>query len=501
MFDLEEDVELLEHYQTSEDGWNEFAKDVLNARLDREQREILRTIQHNSKVSIRSGNGRGKDYVACIAAISFLYLNCPSKVVLTGPTYRQVIDIMMAEIKKIHNSTTIPLGGIVLNDHIKFAEDPTWYLVAFRAKDSADKSEVEWSGYHSPNLMVIVTEASGVEQFVFNAIEGILTGNSKEVLTFNPTRVTGEAYQSSKSDDYIHFRLNSMNAVNVRAKKILISGQVDWRWVNSHVNKSGWTTQIDKYQARKDMSDFRWGEKWYRPSTLFLVKILGEFPRESEDTLIPLSWIEAANQRWREWEKRSISMGPLKLGVDVAGMGRDSTVFTFRRESIVERFKEYSKQDHMVTVGKVKNELIKKEDYAFIDALGEGAGVYSRCVEQKMNVFGFKSSFSAKELTDATGQRSFANMRAFAFWCIRDALDPSLNGDLALPPIDELTQELSEMHYLVRSNGDILMEEKEKIKKRIGRSPDYADSLSTTYFKLIERPVPGARFVSFEDDD
>lgn len=500
MIEIDEDISFLEEYQTDVDGWNKFAADILGVRLDREQKKILRDIQHHPKVSIRSGNGRGKDYVACVAALCFLYLNCPSKVILTGPTYRQVVDILMAEIKTLHQNATVPLGGIVLNDRIKFEGDSTWYLVAFRAKDSADKSETEWSGYHSPHLMVIVTEASGVEQFVFNAIEGILTGDSREVLAYNPTRVLGEAYESSKpGSGYVHFHLDSFNAVNVRARKTLISGQVDWKWVDNKVHKRGWTMQISADEVRKDMFDFQWEGKWYRPSSLFLVKVFGHFPRESEDTLIPLIWIEMANERWIEWKKRKTKVGPLRLGVDVAGMGRDNTVFTFRRKSIVERFTEYVKQDHMVTVGKVKTELTEKEDVAMIDALGEGAGVYSRCKEQEIHCFGVKASFSAKGLLDATGARTFDNMRAYLYWCIRDALDPSLGGDLALPPVDELTQDLIEIHFTLKSNGNIIVEKKEIIKSRIGRSPDYGDSLSMTYFPEDFEPQY-FRYISSEED-
>ena len=134
----------------------------------------------------------------------------------------------------------------------------------------------------------------------------------------------------------------------------------------------------------------------------------------------------------------------------------------------------------MVTVGRVKNELIVDEDSAFIDSLGEGAGVFSRLMELQVNAIGVKASESAKGLTDITEQRTFANMRAYLYWALRDALDPALGGKLALPPVDELTQDLTEVHWSTRSNGDIIIEEKDKIKKRLGRSPDYGDAVANT---------------------
>ncbi len=466
------EIDILKSY---EGDWNKFAREGLGVRLDRKQRRILESMQIHRRTSVRSGHAAGKDYVAAVGSLCFLYLNIPSKVINTAPTDRQVINIMMSEIGRIHRNSKINLGGDLWTHRITFSEDSDWFLLGFKTKD---KKPEDWTGFHSPNLMVVVTEASGIDEVTFDAIEGILTGNSRLVLIFNPNRTTGEAYQSTRSPLYKKFKLNCLNAVNVRAKKILIPGQVDWEWIDEKIRKPGWVIEISEGEANRDAGDFKWEGKWYRPNDLFLVKVMGEFPRATEDTLIPLSWVELANDRWHDLQGKG--KGTLKLGVDVAGMGRDLTVFAFRRGNVIERLKVYSKQDHMVTVGKIKNELIKEEDIAFVDSLGEGAGVYSRLAEQKVNAVGVKASESAKGLTDMTEQRTFANMRAYLYWAIRDALDPALDGELALPPVDELTQDLTEVHWSTRSNGDIIIEEKKKIEKRLGRSTDYGDAVANT---------------------
>ena len=435
----------------------------------------MEAIQVSRRTSVRSGHAAGKDYVAAVASLCFLYLNVPSKVINTAPTDRQVISIMMSEIARIYRNAKIRLGGELLAHKVSF-DDPDWFLLGFKTKD---KKPEDWTGFHSPNLMVVVTEASGIDQVTFDAIEGILTGNSRLVLIFNPNRTTGEAYQSTRSPLYKgKFKISCLNCVNVRAKKILIPGQVDWEWIDEKIRKPGWVVGIEENEVSKDSCDFKWEGKWYRPNDLFLVKIMGEFPRATEDTLIPLNWVEMANDRWQELKGKG--EGTLKLGVDVAGMGRDLTVFAFRKGNVIEKLKAYSKQDHMVTVGRAKNELIKKEDITYVDSAGEGAGVFSRLIELKVNAVGVKASESAKGLTDLTEQRTFANMRAYLYWAVRDALDPAFGGELALPPLDELTQDLTEVHWSTRSNGDIIIEEKDKIKKRLGRSPDYGDAVANT---------------------
>ncbi|MCU0645820.1 MAG: hypothetical protein MUC94_16365, partial [bacterium] len=288
--------------------WNRFARDILGIRLDQHQQEILHAVQTNRRVSVRSGNARGKDYVAATASLCFLYLNNPSKVINIAPTDRQAKKIMMTEIRKIHKNARFPLGGEIFENQIKFPHRPERYLLAFKAVDYRDEV---WTGFHSPHLMVVVTEASGIEQQTFENIESILTGDSRLLIVFNPNRATGEAYNSAKSPLYQKFKLSCLDAPNVTARKIIIPGQVDYDWVAEKVTK--WCVRIDPpaiLDAGQEQSNsrvqpgahhcFQFNGNWYKPNDMFLVRVLAEFPEKSEDQLIPLAWIEAANERWEE---------------------------------------------------------------------------------------------------------------------------------------------------------------------------------------------------------
>lgn len=97
--------------------WNRFVREALGVTLDKEQQEILSSVQHNRRTSVASGTARGKDFVAACAAICFLYLTPRwrknslgeielvenTKVALTAPTDRQVKNIMMPEISRLFN--------------------------------------------------------------------------------------------------------------------------------------------------------------------------------------------------------------------------------------------------------------------------------------------------------------------------------------------------------------------------------------------------------------
>jgi len=476
--------------------WNVFAREVLKARLDPEQQEILSSVQHNPMTAVSSGTARGKDFVAAVAALCFLYLTprfdgekmtANTKVALTAPTGRQVDVIMIPEISRLFRAAKV-LPGRLLAHGIKTDYDE-WFLTGFKSDENNTEA---WSGFHAVNTMFIVTEASGLSEAVFNAIEGNLQGNSRLLLVFNPNTTTGYAARAMKSERFKTFRLNSLNAENVITKADVIPGQVNYEWVKDKVET--WTTPIAELEFDEGEGDFRWEGKCYRPNDLFRVKVLGMFPKVSEDVLIPFEWIEKANKNWHALQAIGYKPDePLRLGVDVAGMGRDNSALCPRYGDYVPYFglhQSSGQADHMHVVGMVAQYLKSGRTWqdewtakAFIDTIGEGAGVFSRLLEMGMkHVYSCKFSESAKGLSDVSGQYTFANMRAYLYWCIRDWLNPKNGTGAALPPNELLTEELTETRWKFQSNGAIIIESKEDIKKRIKRSPDYMDALANTFY-------------------
>lgn len=489
-------------FEKYQQDWNRFARDMLRCKLDKDQRAILDSVQMNRRTIVRSGHARGKDFLTATAALCSLYLEIPSKSILTAPSGRQAISIMMSEIGKIwmpadqrlKNAGYAGLGGELLTASIKFEKDKDWYLLAFKASD--DDTEV-WTGFHSPNVFVGMTEGSGIADSVFEAVEGLLTGNSRQLIVGNPNRRTGTYSQSFRDPAYKVFVLDCMNAPNVVNKKIVYPGQVDWTWVNDHVVKPGWTTEISKEEMMPELFDFEWecadGKvRYYRPSDLFLVKVKGQFPRESEDCLYPDEWIELAIERWKNCKgKGPIGETPLWV-LDVAGMGTDTTVKGRKVGPVIECLEQRAKMDLMHQVGWVKQDLDSdKRASCIIDSIGEGAGVYSRLIEQDCNVISAKTSESVRngdgtELTDLTGERKFVCVRDYCCWALRDALDPRLQklggGNIALPPDPDLLEDLQHFSYDLRSDGRIKVVEKKQIRKTLKRSPDKADIVILSFY-------------------
>lgn len=476
-------IELFKSWQAD---WNKFAREVLGVTLDAEQQAILKAVQEHPRVSVCSGTARGKDFVAAVAAVCFMYLTPKwnkfgelvenTKVAMTAPTDRQVGNIMFPEISRLFNRAKVLPGRLVGYD-IR-TSNAEWFLTGFKA--SKDNHEA-WSGFHAANTMFIITEASGVEETIFNAIEGNLQGNSRILIVFNPNTSAGYAANSQKSPRWKKFRLDSLSSPNVKAKSIVIPGQVDYEWVKDKVDS--WCTPVEKENSNEAEGDFSFEGSWYRPNDLFRVKVRGMFPKTATDTLIPFEWIVAAQQRWLSRPKRSV---PLRLGMDVAGMGRDESIGCHRYQNFVEKFEPVGsagQPDHMLVAGYIANLLKNGGAKAFIDTIGEGAGVYSRLLElEYKNAFSCKFSEGAEDLTDVTGVYRFANMRAYLFWAVRDWLNPANGNEPALPPCDQFVEEATEIKWKFQSNGSIIIEPKEEIKKRLKRSPDYFDSLANTFY-------------------
>ncbi len=485
--------------------WCLFAREAFDVSLDPEQEEILRSVQVNPRTSVASGTARGKDFVAAVAALCFLYLTpkwrdgalvANTKVALTAPTDRQVKNIMMPEISRLYaraEARGFALPGGRLNAYDVRTDNSEWFLTGFKADEHNHEA---WSGFHAVNTMFVVTEASGISDDIFNAIEGNLQGNSRILLVFNPNTPTGYAARSQAGDRWAKFRLSSLTAPNVVQRRVVIPGQVDYEWVTDKIAQ--WCAPIGQDEVSPEMDDFLFEGRWYRPEDLFRAKVLGKFPKVGEDVLIPRQWLELAHGRWLAAEGREpLSREPRVLGVDVAGMGRDSSCFVERRGDWVAPVVTHNSggnADHMKVAGMILDRRRAHRDmWVSIDTIGEGAGVYSRCLEtdDPKYMISCKYSGAAKSgdrpLTDITGQYTFLNMRAWLFWAVRDWLNPRNGSGAMLPPDARLDEEAAETRWSFRSDGRIYMEPKEDIKKRLGRSPDRFDALANTFWPVRRR--------------
>lgn len=450
-FVTEEDYAKLEEVRAYRKwGWDNpvsWIRTCLGVRLYSKQREVVRSVRHNRRTSVRSAHGVGKTETAACAALWYLNVVCPSRIVLTSVTWDHLKDILWSSIHRlIHNAPfDVTLGGNLLDTELEVIDGWGIYGLSPNNPDA-------FGGYHSENgVFVAADEASALQRDHAVAINGIITTEMSRILYIgNPTIAEGEFFESFEKPGWNNIHISAYDCPNVIAGRSVVPGLSDRVWVED--------------QKRE------WGED----SPDFKVRVKGEFKDSSEDSLVKRSWIKEAIER-----KASGSLGRRKLGVDVARQGSDRTVFLIRDDQAVRHIEYFVGQDLMATAGKTKA-LAEKHgidpDCVYVDDSGLGGGVTDRLREQNFNVIPVQNGAKAQD------KKHFLNVRSESYWRVRKALDP--DGDFLLSLSKEhenLGKELIATHYTHNSAGQIKIEEKEEIKKRIKCSPDMADALALTF--------------------
>ena len=164
----------------------EFATDILGVELWAKQKEVLNSLVEHRWVAVKSGNGLGKGFCAAVALLWFMYIHKDSAIALsTAPTFRQVRHILWRQVHRLHCPNAQFLGGKMLDTRWEFEDDR--YAMGLSA-ENAD----QFQGFHSPNMLIVVDEADGVSDEIYEAIEAVMTAADPLLLLIgNPTTVTG----------------------------------------------------------------------------------------------------------------------------------------------------------------------------------------------------------------------------------------------------------------------------------------------------------------------
>jgi hypothetical protein len=442
-------------------------REILGATVWDMQARIIESVRDNKRTAVRSCHGIGKSFLASHVALWFLNAHPNSIVATTAPTFRQVEKILWQEIGKAVALAPAPLGGKVLNTEIKIA--PGWYAFGFSSDDPTSAQ-----GIHAEHVLIIYDEASGLTDELCEALEGALTSGHCRLLSIgNPTSPTSWFAREFKTPGTERFAVSALDTPNFTEFGITLEDLTSGEWerkVNGAKMPAPWLI-TPEWTADKVK---RWGVE----SPAFKSRVLAEFPDAGDDTLIPLSWIEAAQQRTIELDAKV--KHPDELAVDVARFGGDETVIG-RRRGVIERGSIYRVHgahrgfDTMQTAGAVARAMVETgATVAKIDANGVGGGVFDRLKEQgKWKVAALNAGEAAHD------PERFVNARAEWFWNLRGLFEQGL-VDID-PNDDDLLGQLSALKFKVDSRGRILIESKQDMRKRGMPSPDRADTMAMAY--------------------
>lgn len=435
--------------------------------------EVANSVRDNRGTVVPSGHGVGKSFISAKIILWWLFTHWPSKVITTAPTWTQVESILWGEIRSSVFATRIPLcdKNAVLNTEIKLA--PDWFARGVSTTERVEQRQygsTKFQGFHSPFLLTVMDEAPGVDASIHTALETLNTGEQNRILKIgNPTSPSGPFYQNCYSSQWHKIQISCLDHPNVKEGKELIPGAVTKSWLD------------------------RMKEEWGEGSPLWKAKVLGEFPDETEDTLFPLSWLEKATITEVEPNEKKV------FALDVARFGDDSSVGYEIIANIAKKVFKAQKEDTMALSGRIVN-FAEQYDLIGIDGVGVGGGVVDRTREVLNS--GYRETKLGHKIIDvqfgakAENFKRFTNKRAEVYWHLRERLRPDGQewNKLRIPDDDSLKAQLAAIRYKFASDGRIIIESKEDMKKRGLKSPDDGDALAIASW--LNRPVKPTEIVS-----
>mgnify|MGYP001559832159 CR=1 FL=1 len=411
-----------------------------------------------------------------------LYCYPETVAVFSAPTYPQLRQIIIPEIRKL-------LEGSIIRGLFKVTPTEVRLIGSSNHADArTGRNPESLRGYHAPNMVVIVDEASGVEQEFFTSLRGSLTGASNFLIyTSNPSRIDGEFY-------------NIFHKPEMRS-----------RWYTDSVSSED-VPIVDKEYI--DEMKALYGED----SDAYRVHVLGEFPTGNLNSLIPLTWLEDARLFSKtNFTRLASRTSGFVIGVDVARKGEDSSVIMVRQGPYIladytEQFRGMLTDELTVRVKAVYDSLyrISPEDpntgkqikpVVCVDSTGVGAGVYDQLRRKGVNV----REVVVAEVAPDTFPRCH-RLRDWLYWQIREYFNPENdNGAVILyskeakrDMVEHLIAEVSRLTYDHTPSDAIIVERKVEYKKRNqGISPDFADALMLTFHKNVKvaaKKKPQSRF-------
>ncbi len=429
-----------------------FVTGVLGAHLWDKQRAIFEDVFRYPQVTVRACHASGKSYCAAVAVLTYVHLFFPCAVVTTAPTGRQVFSVIWREIRKVFNRSKVPLGGNPLQMSYTLFDDA--YAMGV-ATDDPDKLQ----GIHSPNILVVVDEATGLPEEMFDAIEGLLaSGRSRLLLLGNPSRVDGYFYRSfndpALAKGFRKHAISAFDTPNVKEKREVIPGLITWEWV----------------QRRREV----WGES----HPLYQIKVLGEFPsREFGNLVIPPHLIEEAKKL-----DEAVSDDPVILGVDVAEMGGDETAVAVRKGKFLLSVHAWAEADLRTSAARVVEIAHRTQAREVrVDRIGVGAGFFVML----QDMLGPKVRVVGVDMREApTRPDKYHDLRSEYWYGFREMLQ---GGEVSLaryrdPEEDITLGQLMYPTYAPTSVGLIRVESKAEMRKRGLGSPDRAEAVILAFY-------------------
>lgn len=349
-------------------------------------------------------------------------------------------------------------------------------FVAGVAAKEVEGSATKAQGFHAEHMLIVFEETPGISPAIMMAFRQTCRAPHNLRLAFgNPDNIHDELHKLCLSPGALHIRISAIDHPNVvRSDPSIIPGAA----------------------SREAIEEEKLADDAGEEAVLYKSRIRGISPEQSKMAMIRMEWLERAARNYDDVSLRTrLSEGVKARGVDVANSdsGDRAAVARFQGSVLyeVESFQCPDANDLGTAVAlEAIEEAIAAIDIG-IDAIGVGAGTVNevRRANGYENVQALYSAAAAYkgDMKGATGQtyewvpdaNRFFNLRAQMWWTLREDLR---QNRLAIRRNANLFRELTSVEYRIFS-GEVRVEEKAELKKRLGNSPNEGDA--TVYGNFV----------------
>lgn len=457
-----------------------FVRDVLGGNPWSRQVEIAQAVRDRPLVVVRSANAVGKDWTVARLALWWAIAR-RGLALVTGPTERQVREVVMGEIARAFRRVR-DLPGELYTSALRLGPEEHGGILAFTSTEAS-----RLTGFHAPRVLALITEAQAVEDFAWEGLLSCATGEDDRVLAVgNPLSPEGRYYAAARSSTWHSIRIPASEHPNLEEGRQVIPGGPSRAFVE------------------------RIRQEYGEDSPQFRARVEAIFPEQTEDAAFLHDHRDRATELYRCGAFEGEADGRLlDVAVDVAGAGvdPDRTALCVRQGPIVREFHTWRGLDTREVATRVRHEVsrlcheMSGVRTVYVDTVGPGGpGVYDRLRDELPEVRFFYSAGSdgyrkVREASPAAAEfkashraqdpERYVNMKAQAFHRLRRLLD---DGEIAIPNDAGLWEELLAHRLRSRPDGRMEVVGKDDVRARIGRSPDLADALVMTLTPDLEGP-------------
>lgn len=444
-----------------------FSKGVLGHSIWYKQREIMEDVANYRRVAVKSCNASGKTFLAADLTLWWISVFPDAIAITTASTWTQVDQSLWGEIRaSVNNPRTTIRYPKVTGTRLQL--DDKNYALGISTNEAT-----RFHSFHAKKILIIMDEAPGIRPEIWEASSGLRAGGDAHLLIIgNPTIVGGEFNDAftTKRNLYRTHTICAFDTPNLLNCSLEFDDATGRR-VRYGKGKSILEMTPDEldHNVRPSLVTRRWVreqiEEWGFLHPFFQSRILGDFPTQGDDALVPLSWLEMC-------KVKEMAVDPkdrIRAGLDVAGPGEAETVLTVMRGNRVLKVKGWPQSDPrgevIAELGPYKEEL----ESLNVDSIGIGWGMYLHLKD----IFG-QAVHPVNVGEPARDKKKFVNSKAEHFWTVRML---AKDGELLGLDDEKTIGQLSAIRYSHNSKGLIEIESKDELRKRGVKSPDRAESL------------------------